>query len=327
MDRTERFYRIETLIKSRGSVSFVTLMAELEVSRATLKRDLDYLRSRMAVPIVYHRDSNGYRFEPQGKRGAKAAASHELTGVWFSESEIHALLTMHQLIDGLDAGATLGRHLQPLLDKLHGMLGSTPAESRELLRRVRVVNPARRPVPGRFFELTASALLQRQRLQLVCDERSARTEVERIVSPQRLVHDRNTWYLDAWCHPSDGLRRFALNDFRSAELLPNRAKDVGLKTVEAELDAGYGLYGGKALRTATLLFSADAARRIAHEPWHPRQETETLANGRLRMRLPYGEDNELLMDLLRHGADVKVESPAALRDKLKERLREALGQY
>ena len=48
MDRTERFYKIEMLIRSRGCVSFAEMRELLEVSPATLKRDLQYLRERMA---------------------------------------------------------------------------------------------------------------------------------------------------------------------------------------------------------------------------------------------------------------------------------------
>ena len=47
MDRTERFYKIEHLIRSRGCVSFAVLLEALEVSPATLKRDLAYLRERL----------------------------------------------------------------------------------------------------------------------------------------------------------------------------------------------------------------------------------------------------------------------------------------
>jgi predicted ArsR family transcriptional regulator len=71
MDRTERFYRIELLIRSRGSVTFAALMEDLEVSRATLKRDLEYLRTRLDAPIVYDRDSNGYRFQQGARRAAR----------------------------------------------------------------------------------------------------------------------------------------------------------------------------------------------------------------------------------------------------------------
>ena len=62
MDRTERFYRIELLIVARRR-ELRRLMDELEVSRATLKRDLEYLRERLDAPIVYDRFANGYRFE------------------------------------------------------------------------------------------------------------------------------------------------------------------------------------------------------------------------------------------------------------------------
>ena len=60
MDRTERFYKIEALLQQRKAVSFAALQAELEVSRSTLKRDLEYLRTRMHAPIVWDREAGGY---------------------------------------------------------------------------------------------------------------------------------------------------------------------------------------------------------------------------------------------------------------------------
>src|SRR3990167_7151020 len=134
MDRTERFYKIEMLLKSRGSVSFAVLREELDVSPATLKRDLQYLRDRLHAPIVYDAFDNGYRFDG----GAQVGARHELPGLWFSENEIHALLTMHQLLAGLDDDGVLSRQLQPMLDRLQGMLGTDAAEARELMRRIKV---------------------------------------------------------------------------------------------------------------------------------------------------------------------------------------------
>ncbi len=175
--------------------------------------------------------------------------------MWFSEKELHALLTMHQLIAGLDDGGVLSRHLQPLLDKVLGMLGTSATEAQALLRRVRIASPARRPVPSRHFEEVGSALLGRRRLSLNYYTRSKRSTSERVVSPQRLMHYRNTWYLDAWCHGSDGLRRFALDAVRGARVLDDKARDVPLATVEAALDKGYGIFGGARVHWATLVFA------------------------------------------------------------------------
>jgi predicted DNA-binding transcriptional regulator YafY len=325
MDRTERFYKIEMLIRSRGSVPFAVLMDELGVSRATLKRDLEYLRERLDAPIVYDRFANGYSMRPDARDLRQVR--HELPGVWFSEREIHALLTMHQLIQGLDEGGVLARHLQPLLDKLHGMLGASDEEAKELMKRVKIMSAARRPVIGRHFELIGSAITQRRRVQMRYWVRSRREETERSVSPQRLVHWRNTWYLDAWCHTSDALRRFALDAIRSASLLDQRAKDVALKTIETELDAGYGVFSGAKVQWAGLLFTPEAAQWVQHEQWHPQQEATLHDDGSLTLRLPYADATELAMDILRHGEQVKVLAPASLVQRIAQATRLAASQY
>ena len=329
MDRTERFYRIELLIKSRQGVRFDELLEELEVSPATLKRDLQYLRDRMDAPIVYVRDENVYRFAD----GADAALAHpggrahELPGVWFSEKELHALLTMHQLIAGLDDGGVLGRHLQPLLDKLHGMLGASVDEAQALMRRVRIASPARRPVPSRFFEEAVSAVLSRRRLAVSYWSRQRLSASERVLSPQRLLHYRNTWYLDAWCHASEGLRRFALDAVRAAKLLDEPARDLPLSAVEEALDQGYGIFGGERLRWATIEFTAEAAQWVAQEEWHPRQQLKSLADGTLRMRLPYTEPTELVMDVMRHGPHARIVAPPELVQRVRGELERTLRAY
>ena len=327
MDRTERFYRIELLIKRQAGVSFEQLLSELEVSPATLKRDLQYLRDRMDAPIVYDRDDNGYRFEAPAPGGA---ARHELPGLWFSEQEIHALLTMHQLMAGLDDDGVLSRHLQPMMDKLQGMLGADESEARELMRRVKVLVTARRRTPSRYFELLGSALVQRRRVWLRYFKRSDRSTSEREVSPQRLVNYRSTWYLDAWCHSSDGLRRFALDAIQDARPLEARARNVAVKELEAELDAGYGIYGGggtRRVKWATLVFEPDAAQWVAMEEWHPQQVSRWLDDGRYELRVPYSDPTELAMDILRHGDSVVVTGDKALAAAIRGRLVRALAHY
>ena len=328
MDRTERFYKIELLLRGRGCVSFEALLAELAVSPATLKRDLQYLRDRLSAPIVYDRSDNGYRFEAATASNAKAAR-HELPGLWFSEKEIHALLTMHQLMAGLDDDGVLSRHLQPMMEKLQAMLGADESEARELMRRVKVISTARRRVPSRHFELLGSALVQRKKVWLRYFKRSDRSLSEREVSPQRLVNHRNTWYLDAWCHSSEGLRRFALDAIQQAKPLDARARHVAVKDLEAALDAGYGIYGGGSakLRWASLVFNAEAAQWVSNEEWHAQQKSRWLDDGRYELQVPYSDPTELAMDILRHGDSVTVMADKALVASIRQRLHKALALY
>ena len=281
MDRTERFYKIEMLIRSRGSVRFDTLLEELEVSPATLKRDLAYLRERLGAPIDYDPFTRGYRFATENWREAK----HELPGLWLSEHELHALLTLHQMLAGLDEGELLGRHLAPMFERIHAMLGLDEKEARELPRRVKLIATSRRRASTKHFETVCSAVLRGSRLQIDYRKRggggSARAE-PREISPQRLVHYRHAWYLDAWCHKSDGLRRFALDAMAAARLLDTKAQRIALRTLEAELDRGYGIFAGgeqQWAEAALLRFSAEAAAWVAQEEWHPQQQAEREPDG------------------------------------------------
>lgn len=334
MANTERLYKIERLIRVRGAVSFQVLLEELEVSPATLKRDLEYLRSRLGAPIEYDREANAYRFGAEhGPRAGSPGARHELPGLWFDESELYSLLMAHQLLAGLDEEGLLARHLQPLLQRIHQLLGSgdgSPAGA-ALQQRVRIVSALKRPVPSRFFQRVAEALLQRKRLHLRYLTRGRRESGERDVSPQRMVHYRSTWYLDAWCHRVEGLRRFALDAIEDATPLEQKARELPLSQVERAMDAGYGIYAGgqtdKKRRWATLRFDRTAALWAGREQWHPEQQGHWLDDGRYELRVPYVEETELVMDILRQAEQVEVVEPATLRRAVRARLVAALALY
>lgn len=303
MNTTTRLVTIERLIRRHGCVSMARLMAELEVSRATLKRDLDLLRDQLGAPIVYDKASNGYRFG-EGFRSER----HELPGLWFTERELYALLSAQQLLAEIDDDGVLHRHLQPLLERIRELLGAQGNDTATLLQRVKIIGASRRPVAGPLFALASEATLRRRRLRMRYLSRRRGEVGEREVSPQRLVHYRHTWYLDAWCHGRDALLRFALDAVQSAELLEQPAHEMTPAEVAAQMDRGYGIFAAVAAAThwATLHFAASAAPWVSHEQWHPEQRTRWLPDGRYEMVLPYTDAEELARDLMRHGDEVQV---------------------
>ena len=322
MSKTERVYKIEALIRNRGHVSFQTLLEELEVSRATLKRDLEYLRDRLGAPIEYDRDLNAYRFVENARD-----QRHELPGLWFNERELYSLLMANQLLSDLDAEGAISRHLKPLLDRIHQMLGTTETQAQALLARVRIISPGKRAVTSEYFELAAQALLERKCIQMRYLSRGRGQMTERTVSPQRLMHYRNTWYLDAWCHTRERMLRFAIDAFEKASILEYSALEVDLAQVAREMDAGYGIYAGSRRHWATLLFNPEAAQWVSREQWHPEQVGQLQPDGSYWLELPYAEETEVVMDVLRHGDQVKVLAPKTLARKVAAKLAQGAAQY
>lgn len=252
MDRTERFYKIDHLIRERENVAQKTFLEELGISAATFKRDLEYMRNRLNAPIVWDRKTRGYRFgTPNGD------AAYELPGLWFNASEIHALLTMRQLLKDLQPGL-LEPHIQPLLARLNALLSTGDHEWEEVEKRVRVFHVARRTVDLQHFEVVATALLRRRRLHIVHYNRHTDETSERTVSPQRLIHYRENWYLDAWCHLRGAIRSFAMDALRSASALNEPADEISDEELDKELASGYGIFAGAEVHWAKLRFTPNA---------------------------------------------------------------------
>ena len=322
MNQTERYYRIDQLIHQRTVVPFNDLLEELEISRATLKRDLNYMRERLNAPILFDRDRGGYVFVP-GALGPQ----YVLPGLWFSDSEILALLTMHRMLDELDSGGLLGPHIAPLIARLNALLGTADGSAAEIVKRVRLIAAHNRPVQTAFFEVIGSALIKRQRVDIDYYTRSRDARSRREVSPQRLVHYRNAWYLDAWCHATGALRVFSMDAVEDAHLIDKRAKTVAMTEVDRVLGSGYGIYRGQARHLAVLRFNAEAARWVRAEIWHPEQTGTLHEDGSWDLCLPYSSSEELEMDILRHGENVQVLEPADLRERVARRLGAARALY
>ncbi|HMV21657.1 MAG TPA: WYL domain-containing protein [Rhodocyclaceae bacterium] len=95
---------------------------------------------------------------------------------------------------------------------------------------------------------------------------------------------------------------------------------------EFSLGVGYGIFAGADVRWATLIFSPERARWVAAELWHPEQEGSFL-DGRYRLRLPYSNDSELVMDILKYGPDCEVVEPEELRIPVSTRLEMTIENY
>lgn len=320
MTPAHQLQKLRQLLSTRRISSTLDLMTALEVSRPTLSRYLRDLRDTFGTPWVFDRERGGYRLETDNP---EFGPQFELPGLWFSAEEIHALLTMQHLLANLDSGGLLGPFIEPLLARLARMLGSTDDPAAEVARRIRIQTVGARRLRLEHFQAVGSATLRRRRLLIEYHARDTDEITVREVSPQRLIHYRDNWYLENWCHLRDELRSFAVDAIRRAEILDRAAIDVDDAMLDEVLGSGYGIFAGAQVNWAVLRFSAERARWVSAEQWHPDQRSHTLPDGRYELHVPYSQPPELLMDILRHGPHVEVLAPPELRAAVRAAHREA----
>jgi predicted DNA-binding transcriptional regulator YafY len=313
MDRTERFHIIDQMLCKQTSVTLDQFLQALEISLATFKRDLEYMRDRLGAPIVWNRELNAYSYD----QSEVESNQYQLPGLWFSIGEIQALLTMDALLESLQPGM-LTSHIQPLRSRIRMLLDKGDHSADEIAKRIRILPALAKSISTQHFQSISQALLSRKRLVMTYHNRQNDSETSREVSPQRLIRYRDSWYLDAWCHLRGGLRSFSVDAVRQLEIIAKPAIDVDEDQLNQELESGYGIFSGIDTEQAVLRFSPKLARWVSHELWHPDQTSEYDEKGYFILRVPYSHDTELLMDVLKYGEQVEVLEPLKLRGKMSE---------
>jgi predicted DNA-binding transcriptional regulator YafY len=321
MDKFDRIFQLHAILAARRTpIPLEDLMARLECSKPTVYRAINVLKDTLHAPVEFDADAGGFRYAV-----AKGGSAFELPGLWFTPAELQALAVMQRLLKDV-GGGLLTEHLGPLSKRLEELTRHRRLNLGEAAGRLRFPAIASRPA-GPAFQTVASATLQRKKIWIEYHARGTDQHSERTVSPQRVTHYRESWYLDCWDEGKDALRCFSIDRILRATILDQKAMDVSDVDLDAYYASSYGIFGGRADKVAALRFTRERARWVADEVWHPEQQGKWLEDGTYELKIPYNNPRELVMDILRYGPDVLVIEPQSLVEEVKSQLNEALGRY
>jgi predicted DNA-binding transcriptional regulator YafY len=321
MVKFDRIYHLHHLLKSRRlPVSLGIISKELECSERTSRRIIASIKDYLGAPIEYLREQNGYRYARDEK------SLYELPGLWFSPDELYALMVSYKLLTDLQPGL-LGTQISPIKNRIEQMLAKQQVSDANLGEKIRIFQIASRPTNLKHFRDISTALMKGKRLRVLYHGRSRDTTTQRTVSPQRLIYYRSNWYLDAWCHLRNELRSFSLDRLHPVETNKEDTKKISADALDAHFQPTYGIFTGTAKHIAILKFNLNAAKWVADEKWHPEQKGRTLKDGSYELAIPYSDDRELIMDIMKYGSDVKVIEPDALKNKVLQKYQRAIKQY
>lgn len=320
MNPIERFLHIHRALNKKRYVTLDDLKDAIEVSRATVVRDLTYLRDRLQWPIVWCKQNKGYFLDcPEDQKSAL------LPGLWYTSDEAYALLVMQELIKQLNQ-ELFAEPVKIIKSQINKMLGDAGPNLKKISERIKILPAHYRRANEAIFQKVTTALFERHRLILDYMGRHKNKKTVREISPQRIIYYRNAWYCDAWCHVSNALRSFSLERIQKAKSVDAEAKEMDSTKLDKIFGEGYGIYSGGTRKVAKLSFSPQHALWVEAENWHPDQKGY-YENERYILEVPYTGDQELLMDILRHGDGVVVLAPRELRYKLRDTLKQMQQMY
>ncbi len=323
MDRFDRIFRLHTILDNRRTpIALTEIKQQLDCSKATADRIIQHLRDHLNAPLEYSREYNGYYYDRQS--GDK---SYELPGLWFSAEELHGLMVCQQILSQISPGI-LSEQIDGLHQRINQMLAQTNTSKTAVADKIHFPVNGRRLKDDNHFKRIATALFSDKQMNIQYRARGQNGQLsERRVSPQKLIYYRDNWYITAFCHYRNELRTFSIDSVQSVKVLDKNSLLTDTEQLNNFLHSAYGIFSGKAKHTARLEFSSQRAKWVADELWHSEQQGKWLQNGNYQLSIPFSDSRELIMDILKHGAEVKVLEPAFLRDAVREEIEKMQKMY
>jgi predicted DNA-binding transcriptional regulator YafY len=303
---SSRLLSLLSLLQARRDWPGGELASRLEVSRRTVRRDVDRLRG-LGYPIEsLSGPAGGYRLAAGAAMpplllddeeaiaiavGLRTAAQASVAGI--EETSVRALVKLEQV---------LPNHLRRRVRAFGAVSAGIPGGGPQ-------VDPA-------TLTAVASACRDRERLRFGYEGRDGE-RTRRLVEPQALVALGRRWYLVAWDVGRQDWRTFRLDRVQ-------RPAGAGGRFDERELPDGAepaefvarNIAGAPSRYEAVLTVALPAAR-LREMPWLGGEVREV---GAERSELRVGEDDLdwLAMKVAMVGADFEVHEPPELRDRLAE---------
>jgi predicted DNA-binding transcriptional regulator YafY len=311
--RADRLIATLLLMQSRGRVTAVELATELEVSVATVRRDLEAL-SAAGIPVY-----------PQPGRGGgwslAGGARTDLSGL--SATEAQALFLL------VGPAAAVSDEAKAALRKLVRALPQAFRADAEAAASATLIDPTRwgqrdRSRPEMVDQLQAAVIRQRKVRLTYTD--SARLRSERLIAPWGLVDKDEIWYLIAGTE--QGQRTFRVDRILEAEPTDQPFGRPDDFTLTSAWEQVVGEVEQRRSRTwATVLIDARFVPVLRDHFGRHCHADNQLGDGRALVRIAAPTPLDIARNLAGWGAMIEVIEPPTVQAELARIGAELAGQY
>lgn len=309
MSLLERIFYFHQEVLNNNFPNSSSISEQFEVSIATSKRDINYLRDRLCAPLAYNSKLHGYFYSEGGFR------------LPFQESpKIIFLLTMLNKLAG-EAGLGELAEVKQLEKRLTTMVSGDYEKIIDTLHCQWIeVETIDHLIFETIIEATVKNRIVRLTYRSIGDRKS-----ERAVAPLQIINYQGRWYLYGFCMLRQSNRLFHVARIISSEL----SKDAIPKEIRLDPDQtglSFGIFQGSPNYTAEILFTSTAAELVQNQHWHKDQILQEVTNG-LLMKLPVSDDRELAMKVLQYGGFAQVLSPPTLVARVRKEVSNMAKMY
>jgi predicted DNA-binding transcriptional regulator YafY len=300
------------MIRDGRCISASQAAEELEVKARTIMRDFDLLRDRFSAPLKYSSKS---------RRWIYTEATFSLPVTKLTEGELISIFLAERLM-GQYQGTSIEETLKRAFKKICEILPEQISIDWSTIDSTFSfdIGPIAE-VSINIFEAISQAAMQYRTLEISYFTQSRGELTQRRIDPYHIHNQKGDWYVIAFDHLRGAIRDFHLSRIRSFTITKDRFKVRADFNLGVYLSSGFSMIKGETIYDVEIEFDSYQARWIRERSkWHPSEEREELADGRVILRWKLAGLEAVMRFALQYGSHAIVHKPLKLRQMIKEEI-------
>lgn len=309
--------RIHQLLAAGEFPNAASLAISLEVCTKTVHRDLEFMRDRLALPLVFVAAHNGYHYtEPV----------ESFPAMQISEGELFALLVAEKSLAAY-RGTAFEAPLSSAFKKISAALpDSVSLHLAEWEKTVSFHTSTEPLVNLEVFDRLAKAVGARQQLRIRYRKPGQAEPETRVVDPYHLGNINGDWFLFAHDHLRNDLRTFVPARVLAAEPTGKTFASPKKFSLHERLRDSFAVHSAEGDFKVVLRFHERVADYIREKRWHPSQELTELPDGGAELRVRLSSLVEVTRWVLSWSGDCRVVAPKELAETVRAAARKLLAE-
>ncbi|HWQ92345.1 MAG TPA: WYL domain-containing protein [Clostridia bacterium] len=311
----ERMLRIHQALQAKEYPSAKALAWEFEVNPKSIRRDVEFMRDRLALPVEYDFTRRGYCYTEE----VSAFPTAQIT-----EGELFALLVAEKALQQY-RGTSFEKPLLSAIRKMEQSLSDTISlDLSEVQHAISFRTRAEPIIDLNIIGTLAKATAERRQLELAYRKPGQQDTETRVVDPYHLANINGEWFLFAYDHLRKDIRTFVPARIRKIGRTGKKFERTQRFSLEKRLRDSFGVHSGQGEFQVAIQFTPAVADYVREKKWHPSQELRELKNGAVELRMKLSGLNEVERWVLSWGGNARVLRPAQLAESVRNAARRIL---
>jgi len=317
--KTIRILEIDKMIRSGSYPNATTLRKHFEVSRATIMRDLDFLRDRYQAPIEYDFERKGFYYTDE---------SFVIQNVMLEESEIFSIFAIQPLLEQY-RNTPLEGSVKSIFQKLVDFMPAQVSVDTVLLSdKISFISDPKAEIRNEVFNTVFECIRSKKTLKFEYKGNKDKQGTVRMADPLHVVCRAGDWYMISFCHVHNEVRTFNLARIGFCEETKAGFTVPEGFSPEKYIDPSFGIWADdKGVREIELLFAPAFHNYVMERKFHPTEKKEEREDGSVHVTFRTNQITQLINWLLSFGNNVEVLNPPELVEGMKNQVQNLWKMY